>query len=180
MHNLEKHKYRFSIDVNGGAELILDKTVLINLRKGGSCNRSVDVYLEVGTHFIELGYFKKSEVAELQLSWAGPDFARTTFGSALWHTDNDESLLAETISWQKDSDFDGIPDRVERSKNIDPFNPDTDNDGLTDYQELYVFFTNPASIDTDGDGVDDYEEVKFALSNPLGMPSSSGIFISIF
>ena len=159
--------YRFSIDVNGGAELILDKTVLINLRKGGSCNRSVDVYLEVGTHFIELGYFKKSEVAELQLSWAGPDFARTTFGSALWHTDNDESLLAETISWQKDSDFDGIPDRVERSKNIDPFNPDTDNDGLTDYQELYVFFTNPASIDTDGDGVDDYEEVKFALSNPL-------------
>ena len=159
--------YRFYLNANGGAELALDKAVLINFRKGGSNDRYVDIYLDAGTHLLELGYFKKSTQAALQLSWAGPDFARTTFGSALWHTDNDESLLAETISWQKDSDFDGIPDRVERSKNIDPFNPDTDNDGLTDYQELYVFFTNPASIDTDGDGVDDYEEVKFALSNPL-------------
>ena len=165
--------YRFYLNVNGGAELALDKAVLINFRKGGSNDRYVDIYLDAGTHLLELGYFKKNIQAALQLSWAGPNFARTTFGSALWHTDNDEALLAEAISWQKDSDFDGIPDRVERNKNTDPFNPDTDNDGLTDYEELYVFFTNPTSADTDGDGVDDYEEVKFALSNPL-IPDFSG------
>ena len=159
--------YRFYLNANGGAELTLDKAVLINFRKGGSNDRYVDIYLDAGTHLLELGYFKKSTQAALQLSWAGPDFARTTFGSALWHTDNDESLLAETISWQKDSDFDGIPDRVERSKNTDPFSPDTDGDGLTDHQELYTFFTNPTMVDTDGDGIDDCEEVQFALSNPL-------------
>ena len=35
---------------------------------------------------------------------------------------------------------------------------DTDGDGLTDYEELYTYFTDPANVDTDGDGWTDYEE----------------------
>ena len=159
--------YRFYLNANGGAKLVLDNAVLIDFHTGGNNERYVDAYLSAGTHCIALGYFKKGTQAALQLSWAGPDFARTIFGSVLWHTDSDEALLAEAINWHKDSDFDGIPDRVERSKNTDPFNSDTDGDGLTDYEELYIFFTNPSAIDTDGDGIDDYEEVKLAFSNPL-------------
>lgn len=37
---------------------------------------------------------------------------------------------------------------------------DTDGDGLTDYDELYVFSTSPYLADTDGDGYDDYAELQ--------------------
>mgnify|MGYP002725828836 CR=1 FL=1 len=36
---------------------------------------------------------------------------------------------------------------------------DTDEDGLSDYDELYVFKTSPYLSDTDSDGFDDYTEV---------------------
>jgi len=36
---------------------------------------------------------------------------------------------------------------------------DRDNDGLSDYDELYVYYTNPFDPDTDRDDVSDYDEV---------------------
>ena len=42
---------------------------------------------------------------------------------------------------------------------------DTDHDGLADYQELYVYYTNPFVQDTDNDGVNDYYE-KLSGSDP--------------
>ena len=39
----------------------------------------------------------------------------------------------------------------------DPPPPDTDNDGLTDYEES-LLGTNPNNPDTDGDGVNDWFE----------------------
>ncbi|MEI6511374.1 MAG: hypothetical protein WCO25_05040 [Candidatus Uhrbacteria bacterium] len=42
---------------------------------------------------------------------------------------------------------------------------DTDADGLTDYDELYVFRTSPYISDTDSDGIDDKTEA-YAGTNP--------------
>ena len=42
---------------------------------------------------------------------------------------------------------------------------DTDSDGLTDYDELYVFRTSPYISDTDSDGIDDKTEA-YAGTNP--------------
>ena len=42
---------------------------------------------------------------------------------------------------------------------------DTDNDKLTDYQELYVYKTSPYIADSDSDGTNDYDELA-AGSNP--------------
>src|SRR6266850_5609269 len=45
--------------------------------------------------------------------------------------------------------------------------PDTDGDGLSDFQELHKYFTDPAKADTDGDGVPDGdwdERREFAYS----------------
>ncbi|OGL96010.1 hypothetical protein A2348_00780 [Candidatus Uhrbacteria bacterium RIFOXYB12_FULL_58_10] len=42
---------------------------------------------------------------------------------------------------------------------------DTDSDGLSDYDELYVFRTSPYITDTDSDGIDDKTEV-YAGQNP--------------
>lgn len=105
-----------------------------------------------------------------------------------------ESLNCD-ISSMKDSDCDGIPDVMEiegiRNQygitiNTNPYNPDTDGDGLLDGEEMdisiqnkktvvdvwgnifdnipdgaiyYNMKSNPTIIDTDNDGYTDYEEI---------------------
>jgi hypothetical protein len=44
---------------------------------------------------------------------------------------------------------------------------DTDGDGLTDYQEVSIYHTNPFVADTDGDGLTDGDEVNVWHTNPL-------------
>lgn len=43
---------------------------------------------------------------------------------------------------------------------------DTDGDGLSDYDEIHVYGTDPTNPDTDGDGQSDYEEI-IAGTDPL-------------
>ncbi|MBB5224877.1 InlB B-repeat-containing protein [Treponema ruminis] len=42
---------------------------------------------------------------------------------------------------------------------------DYDGDGLTDYEEVYIYHTDPSSKDTDGDGWTDYEERELYAEN---------------
>lgn len=54
---------------------------------------------------------------------------------------------------------------------------DSDKDGITDYNEVHLYFTNPHNIDTDSDGHSDYEEVNKGY-NPCGsgeLPQVSGL-----
>lgn len=73
-----------------------------------------------------------------------------------------------------DSDMDGIKDDIEMALGTDPYNRDTDYDGLTDYYEVFsqaaiVGATRP--VDDDEDGIiaaldaDDHSDL---LGNPLG------------
>ncbi|MBS1912113.1 MAG: OmpA family protein [Bacteroidetes bacterium] len=66
-----------------------------------------------------------------------------------------------------DCDRDGLSDEEERRLHTDPCNPDTDGDGLTDYEEVRRYNTNPLVADTDGDGLSDGQEVHEYESNPL-------------
>ncbi|QJY38974.1 hypothetical protein HOO69_20730 [Vibrio europaeus] len=79
-------------------------------------------------------------------------------------TDASRLKLAEP---KQDSDSDGLSDAFESGLCLDPNQPDTDNDGLPDRQELVsangLKSTNPCSIDTDNDGIDD----KFEQENGL-------------
>jgi hypothetical protein len=43
---------------------------------------------------------------------------------------------------------------------------DTDGDGLSDYDELYVYGTSPYLKDSDGDGISDYDEVMVNRTDP--------------
>ena len=77
-----------------------------------------------------------------------------------------------------DTDEDGIPDVFEGNYSTDPMNPDTDNDGLSDFEEIYLIQTDPnvwdsvnegmsdAEIDCDGDGISNINEIA-AGTNPL-------------
>lgn len=70
---------------------------------------------------------------------------------------------------QEDSDRDGLPDGAEADLGTDPFDPDTDDDGILDGDEdgdadgietrlELVLGFNPAAGDTDGDGIPDGAE----------------------
>lgn len=43
---------------------------------------------------------------------------------------------------------------------------DSDNDGLSDFDEINIYKTDPNNKDTDGDGIDDCTEIKLGM-NPL-------------
>jgi molybdopterin converting factor small subunit len=68
--------------------------------------------------------------------------------------------------YELDSDNDGIDDGMELFLFLDPFNPDTDKDGLSDGEEMSEYHTNPIEKDTDNDGLNDYQEIKIYHTNP--------------
>lgn len=60
-----------------------------------------------------------------------------------------------------DTDGDGISDNDEIDIYFtDPNKIDTDGDGLSDNDEINRYFTNPNKVDTDGDGLSDNEEIN--------------------
>lgn len=58
-----------------------------------------------------------------------------------------------------DLDGDGLCDELERAMGLDPKVADTDNDLLSDGNELLMYFTDPLVNDSDSDGLLDYEEL---------------------
>lgn len=52
---------------------------------------------------------------------------------------------------------------------------DSDGDGLTDDEELYLYGTNPDNPDTDGDGCSDYDEINLGTdpNDPEDCPETS-------
>lgn len=64
-----------------------------------------------------------------------------------------------------DSDQDGLTNDDEVNVHgTDPGNPDSDNDGLTDGDEVNVHGTNPLAGDSDGDQMPDGFEIEFGLA----------------
>jgi septal ring-binding cell division protein DamX len=71
---------------------------------------------------------------------------------------------------EADSDGDGLSDDAEmKDHKTDPLNPDTDDDGIIDGQEIlgYNTDTDPLSADTDEDGLSDGMEVTKYNTDPL-------------
>ena len=58
-----------------------------------------------------------------------------------------------------DSDLDGVGDDAEITLGTDPLDQDTDDDGLSDGEEVLTFSTDPLNVDTDLDGLQDGTEV---------------------
>ena len=62
---------------------------------------------------------------------------------------------AVLIALSLDNDGDGLNNRYEIENGLDPNDADSDNDGLTDGDEVLVHNSNPLSEDTDNDGIED-------------------------
>jgi len=67
-------------------------------------------------------------------------------------------------------DFDGLINMDEYTHHSDPNDPDTDDDGLQDGDEVHLYGTDPADDDTDDDGLDDGDEVALG-TEPLDWDS---------
>ncbi|MBR0034731.1 MAG: InlB B-repeat-containing protein, partial [Synergistaceae bacterium] len=74
--------------------------------------------------------------------------------------DENMTLYAKwyNVSDDVDSDGDGLTDSLEETLGSDPFSVDTDDDGLSDYEELGWLNYNPLLEDTDGNGILDRDE----------------------
>ncbi len=67
-----------------------------------------------------------------------------------------------------DTDGDGLSDSDEINIYFtDPNNPDTDGDGLSDGDEIMTTITDPNNPDSDGDGLTDGQEVLTYFTDPL-------------
>ncbi|MCS6770560.1 MAG: OmpA family protein [Kiritimatiellae bacterium] len=73
-----------------------------------------------------------------------------------------------------DSDGDGLLDSEEANLGTDPFNPDTDSDGLSDFEEVRTHQTDPLNPDTDYDGLTDGAEVLVHKTNPVNRDTDAG------
>lgn len=69
---------------------------------------------------------------------------------------DDEVLINED---DLDDDSDGLSNGLEKIYGTNPLEPDTDNDGLGDQDEIELYLTDPLIADTDNDGLNDYEEI---------------------
>jgi hypothetical protein len=87
---------------------------------------------------------------------------------------NDQEEKLGTDPFNKDTDGDGLWDGSEVNEhNTDPLNQDTDRDGLSDGAEVNQYGTNPLNLDTDGDGLSDGDEVNEYGTNLLN-PDTDG------
>lgn len=74
-----------------------------------------------------------------------------------------------------DTDGDGLTDWEEVNKyGTDPLNPDTDGDGLKDGPEVHQYTTDPLNPDTDLDGLSDGQEVLTHLTDPKDRDTDDG------
>lgn len=64
----------------------------------------------------------------------------------------------EYICTLPDDDNDGLFNIIEEIYGTDTKNPDTDGDGLTDYEEVYITGTDPLKYDTDENGINDADD----------------------
>ncbi len=73
-----------------------------------------------------------------------------------------------------DSDGDGLTDSREAEIGTDPYDPDTDKDGLSDGEEVLQHNTDPLNPDSDWDALKDGPEVLSYKTNPLDRDTDDG------
>lgn len=116
----------------------------------------------------------------------GAGYERTTFNVSSWPDDvtgehtiefelRDSSLgsdnrvldtyQVDVVIIEKDGDYtgDGLKNEREVELGLDFTSPDTSGNGLTDWQEVEQYGTDPHATDTTGDGIDDATIVRLGL-----------------
>jgi hypothetical protein len=79
-----------------------------------------------------------------------------------------EPVVADAaVATAEDSDADNYLDAAELEIGLDPSDPDSDDDGVADGDEVNIYLTDPFNGDSDGDGASDGEELFSTMTDPL-------------
>ncbi|MCM8534663.1 MAG: PA14 domain-containing protein [Lentisphaeraceae bacterium] len=172
--------YRFLLNSDDGSRLFVDGIqVLDNDGLHGPKGLENTINLSEGLHKIRCEYFERSGGQICMLQWQGPGRSVEVIPASFFFlSPGEHDDLLRSI----DRDQDGLTDILEAEEGSDPLNPDSDGDKLLDgeeYHAMYNYKTNPLSIDTDGDTVSDYDEIFVFQSNPLIADFDGSILESI-
>ena len=169
--------YKFALTSDDGSRLYIDGIeVLMNDGLHSAKTIENTINLSAGFHKIKCEYFEKTGSQVCMLQWAGPNRALEIIPASFYFLSLDEHQ-AEID--RLDADQDGLVDTLEETEGTDPNNPDSDGDRLLDgeeYHAMYDYKTNPLSVDTDSDTVSDYDEIFVFHSNPL-VPDFDGTVV---
>lgn len=105
-------------------------------------------------------------VAAQQTEEALQGIAAQQTQAALQATGVAATATAEEAARLGDDDEDGLTNSREAELGTDPDNPDTDDDGLLDGEEINQYGTDPLEPDSDNDGLPDGEEINIYNASP--------------
>ena len=115
---------------------------------------------EAGLKYEEIELYKKADLT-------GRDMKKARENIQEIKKENEEELSYYDIeSVLKYYDIKKEEKVLQETKEEDLKTKDSDGDGLTDFEEMYIYNTDKERKDTDGDGKSDQEEVKIEKSNP--------------
>ena len=95
-------------------------------------------------------------------------------GGVNWRWGTSLPVVYEVQGGEIDSDGDGLFDAFEVELGTDPYDPDTDDDGLLDGEEVNNIHTDPLNPDTDWDALKDGAEVLTYETDPLEPDTDNG------
>ena len=152
-----------NLGISTGAQAGLTSTgaQLVGLSESGGKLFTINVETGQGTEISTTSASIESLAAIISISTVGD-------GDALLDSWEDENGLdsSNPNDAKIDSDNDGLINLQEYLNGGDPFNPDSDNDGVNDGDEFFIYRTNLNKADSDNDGMSDGYEVNNGL-NPL-------------
>lgn len=121
-----------------------------------------------------------------------PDLADTdgdtlTDYQEVYITGTDPTVYDSVIEGVSDADAncdsDGLSNSYEIELGSDPCSEFSDEDEFNDYDEVYIYGTDPTKTDTDDDGISDSSEIKLGLDpndpQTFGIPDSEYSFYQV-
>ncbi len=129
----------------------------------------------------QLGSFPNNTDSDSDLmpdGWEYVNNLNLTYDDSMEDADSDNLINLDEFYYltnpqDNDTENDGLLDGDEvNSFNTDPLLEDTDDDQLTDYEEIITYLTNATNPDTEGDGMEDGYEVNNDL-DPFSNDASS-------
>ncbi len=87
------------------------------------------------------------------------------------HSTEGDYSVAVAVGTDDDPDGDGLSNLDEQNNGTDPLSADSDDDGLSDADEVLIWTTDPCDADSDDDGLTDGAEVALGTdpNNPDGV-----------
>ena len=94
-----------------------------------------------------------------------------------------DSVIEGVSDADADCDSDGLSNSYEIELGSDPCSEFSDEDEFNDYDEVYIYGTDPSKTDTDDDGISDSSEIKLGLDpndpQTFGIPDSGYSFYQV-